>query len=178
YPSYLSSPQGCGLDPATANNLVSIGSIGGIVGSVVIGWVINHFKPSKRGILMMIVGIISIVVFALCFSVPVGIMAAFIFFYAAVSQFSMPIAFAWIPDVLKDQKTLSMATGVLMIGANIGGALGITLPSMAIDAAGGAWAAALPVVVGLAIVGLVCALALHVFVQKKVVPVRSDLQDK
>ena len=71
-----------------------------------------------------------------------------------------------------------MATGVLMIGANIGGALGITLPSMAIDAAGGAWAAALPVVVGLAIVGLVCALALHVFVQKKVVPVRSDLQDK
>lgn len=178
YPSYLSSPQGCGLDPATANNLVSIGSIGGIVGSVVIGWVINHFKPSKRGILMMIVGIISIVVFALCFSVPVGIMAAFIFFYAAVSQFSMPIAFAWIPDVLKDQKTLSMATGVLMIGANIGGALGITLPSMAIDAAGGVWAAALPVVVGLAIVGLVCALALHAFVQKKVVPVRSDLQDK
>ena len=75
-------------------------------------------------------------------------MAAFIFFYAAVSQFSMPIAFAWIPDVLKDQKTLSMATGVLMIGANIGGALGITLPSMAIDAAGGSWAAALPVVVG------------------------------
>ena len=141
YPSYLSSPQGCGLDPATANNLVSIGSIGGIVGSVVIGWVINHFN-------------------------------------AAVSQFSMPIAFAWIPDVLKDQKTLSMATGVLMIGANIGGALGITLPSMAIDAAGGSWAAALPVVVGLAIVGLVCALALHAFVQKKVVPVRSDLQDK
>lgn len=127
---------------------------------------------------MMIVSIISIVVFALCFSVPVGIMAAFIFFYAAVSQFSMPIAFAWIPDVLKDQKTLSMATGVLMIGANIGGALGITLPSMAIDAAGGSWAAALPVVVGLAIVGLVCALALHAFVQKKVVPVRSDLQDK
>ena len=65
-----------------------------------------------------------------------------------------------------------------MIGANIGGALGITLPSMAIDAAGGSWAAALPVVVGLAIVGLVCALALHAFVQKKVVPVRSDLQDK
>ena len=178
YPSYLSSPQGAGLDPSAANSLLSSLSVGGIVGSVAIGWIINHFKPSKRGILMMIISAVSIVIYAFCFSVPVGIMAAFIFFFAAVSQFSMPIAFAWIPDILKDQKTLSMATGILMIGANIGGALGVTLPSMAIDAAGGAWIAALPVVVGLAVVGLVCALALHVYVQKKVVPVRFDLQDK
>ena len=178
YPSYLSSPQGAGLDAATANNLVSIGSIGGIVGSIAIGWIINRFKPTKRGLLMAIVGIVSIIIYAFCFSVPVGFMTVFIFFFAAVSQFSMPVAFAWIPDILKDPKTLSMATGILMIGANIGGALGVTLPSMAIDAAGGAWVAALPVVVGLAVVGLVCAVALHVFVQKKVVPVRTDLQDK
>ena len=178
YPSYLSSPQGAGLDAATANNLVSIGSIGGIVGSIAIGWIINRFKPTKRGLLMAIVGIVSIIIYAFCFSVPVGFMMVFIFFFAAVSQFSMPVAFAWIPDILKDPKTLSMATGILMIGANIGGALGVTLPSMAIDAAGGAWVAALPVVVGLAVVGLVCAVALHVFVQKKVVPVRTDLQDK
>lgn len=178
YPTYLSSPQGAGLDQTTANNLVSIGSIGGIVGSVLIGWIINRFKPTRRGILMMIVAAVSIVIYAFCFSIPVGIMAVFIFFFAAVSQFSMPVAFAWIPDIIKDPRTLSMATGILMIGANIGGALGITLPSMAIDAAGGAWVGALPVVVGLAVVGLICAAILHVFVQKKVIPVRKDLQDK
>ena len=148
------------------------------MGSVLIGWIINRFKPTGRGILMMIVAAVSIVIYAFCFSIPVGIMAVFIFFFAAVSQFSMPVAFAWIPDIIKDPRTLSMATGILMIGANIGGALGITLPSMAIDAAGGAWVGALPVVVGLAVVGLICAAILHVFVQKKVIPVRKDLQDK
>ena len=90
----------------------------------------------------------------------------------------MPIAFAWIPDILKNPKTLSMATGILMIGANIGGAFGVTIPSMFIDAAGGAWAAGLPVVVGLAMFGIVCAIALYLFVQKKVLPVRPDLTGK
>ena len=178
YPTYLMSPLGAGLDEVTANNLVSIGSLGGIVGSVLIGWIINRFKPTKRGILLTIIGAISAVVFAFCFSVPVGLMAVFIFFFAAVSQFSMPIAFAWIPDILKNPKTLSMATGILMIGANIGGAFGVTIPSMFIDAAGGAWEAGLPVVVILAVVGTLCAVALSFFVQKKVLPVRPDLTGK
>lgn len=177
YPTYLTSELGAGLDPQTANNLVSIGSIGGIVGSVLIGWIINRFKPSKRGILLMIVALISIVCFAFCFSVPVGFMAAFIAFFAAVSQFSMPVAFAWIPDILKNPATLSMGTGILMIGANVGGALGTTLPSMFIDAAGGEWAACLPCVVGLAVFGLVCAFALHAYVAKKVLPVRPDIKE-
>lgn len=178
YPTYLTSPLGAGLDAQTANNLVSIGSVGGIVGSVLIGWIINRFKPSKRGILLTIVAAISIVCFAFCFSVPVGFMAAFIVFFAAVSQFSMPVAFAWIPDILKNPATLSMATGVLMIGANVGGALGTTVPSMFIDAAGGEWSACLPCVVGLAVLGLVCAVALHIYTKKKVVPVRPDIDDQ
>lgn len=178
YPTYLMSPLGAGLDEVTANNLVSIGSLGGIVGSVLIGWVINRFRPTKRGILLTIIGAVSAVVFAFCFSVPVGLMAAFIFFFAAVSQFSMPIAFAWIPDILKNPATLSMATGILMIGANIGGAFGVTIPSMFIDAAGGAWEAGLPVVVALAVVGTLCAVALSLYVQKKVLPVRPDLEGK
>ncbi len=178
YPTYLTSPLGAGLDAQTANNLVSIGSVGGIVGSVLIGWIINRFKPSKRGILLTIVAAISIVCFAFCFSVPVGFMAAFIVFFAAVSQFSMPVAFAWIPDILKNPATLSMATGVLMIGANVGGALGTTVPSMFIDAAGGEWSACLPCVVGLAVLGLVCAVALHIYTRKKVVPVRPDIDDQ
>lgn len=178
YPTYLTSPLGAGLDAQTANNLVPIGSVGGIVGSVLIGWIINRFKPSKRGILLTIVAAISIVCFAFCFSVPVGFMAAFIVFFAAVSQFSMPVAFAWIPDILKNPATLSMATGVLMIGANVGGALGTTVPSMFIDAAGGEWSACLPCVVGLAVLGLVCAVALHIYTKKKVVPVRPDIDDQ
>lgn len=178
YPSYLMSPMGAGLDEVTSNNLVSIGSIGGLVGSVLIGWIINRFKPTKRGILMIIVGAVSAVVYAFCFSIPVGFMAVFIFFFAIVSQLSMPIAFAWIPDMLKNPKTLSMATGILMIGANIGGAFGVTIPSIFIDAAGGDWAAALPVVVGLAVFGIVCAVVLYIYVQKSVIPVRPDLTDK
>ncbi len=178
YPAYLMSPLGAGLDEVTANNLVSIGSLGGIVGSVLIGWIINRFRPTKRGILLIAIGAVSAVVFAFCFSIPVGFMAVFIFFFAAVSQFSMPIAFAWIPDILKNPKTLSMATGILMIGANIGGAFGVTIPSMFIDAAGGAWEAGLPVVVGLAVFGIACAIALCLFVQKKVLPVRPDLEGK
>ena len=178
YPTYLTSPLGAGLEAQTANNLVSIGSVGGIVGSVLIGWIINRFKPSKRGILLTIVAAISIVCFAFCFSVPVGFMAAFIVFFAAVSQFSMPVAFAWIPDILTKPATLSMATGVLMIGANVGGALGTTVPSMFIDAAGGEWSACLPCVVGLAVLGLVCAVALHIYTKKKVVPVRPDIDDQ
>ena len=178
YPAYLMSPLGAGLDEVTANNLVSIGSLGGIVGSVLIGWIINRFRPTKRGILLIAIGAVSAVVFAFCFSIPVGFMAVFIFFFAAVSQFSMPIAFAWIPDILKNPKTLSMATGILMIGANIGGAFGVTIPSMFIDAAGGAWEAGLPVVVGLAVFGIACAIALCLFVQKRVLPVRPDLEGK
>ena len=179
YPTFLSDPvNGLGLSQIDANNLVSIGSIGGIIGSVLVGWVINRFKPTKRGILMMIIMALSIVTFAVCFSVPVGIMAAFMVWFAALSNFNMPIAFAWIPDMLKNPKTLSMATGILMIGANIGGALGVTLPSMCIQAAVGAWTGCLPLIAGLAIVGLATSAALHVYVQKKVVPVRPDLEGK
>ena len=158
YPMYLTSPLGAALDAETANNLVSIGSIGGIVGSVLVGWVINRFKPTKRGMLLIIVAAVSIVCFAFCFN--------------------MPVAFAWIPDILRNPKTLAMATGILMIGANIGGALGVTLPSMFIDAAGGEWAACLPCVVGLAVFGLLCAMALHVYTKRKVLPVRPDLEGK
>lgn len=178
YPTYLTSPLGAGLDQVTANNLVSIGSIGGIVGSLLVGWVINMFKPSKRGILFAIVGVISTVIFAFCFSIPVGFMAVFIAVFSAASQFNTPIAFAWVPDTLKNPAALSMATGVLMIGANVGGALGTTVPSMFIDAAGGVWSACLPCVVGLAIVGLICGIILHIYVQKKVLPVRPDLEGK
>lgn len=178
YPMYLTSPLGAALDAETANNLVSIGSIGGIVGSVIVGWVINRFKPTKRGMLLIIVAAVSIVCFAFCFSIPVGLMGAFMVFFAAVSQFNMPVAFAWIPDILRNPKTLAMATGILMIGANIGGALGVTLPSMFIDAAGGEWTACLPCVVGLAVFGLLCAVALHVYTKKKVLPVRPDLEGK
>lgn len=178
YPMYLTSPLGAALDAETANNLVSIGSIGGIVGSVLVGWVINRFKPTKRGMLLIIVAAVSIVCFAFCFSIPVGLMGAFMVFFAAVSQFNMPVAFAWIPDILRNPKTLAMATGILMIGANIGGALGVTLPSMFIDAADGEWAACLPCVVGLAVFGLLCAMALHVYTKRKVLPVRPDLEGK
>lgn len=178
YPSYLTSPLGAGFDQIASNNLVSIGSIGGIVGSLLVGVVINLFKPTKRGILFTIIGVISTITFAFCFSIPVGFMAVFIAFFSAVSQFNTPIAFAWVPDILRNPRTMSMATGILMIGANVGGALGTTVPMAFIDAAGGDWAAGLPVVVGLAIVGVVAGLVLHIFVQKSVVPVRPDLQGK
>ena len=71
-----------------------------------------------------------------------------------------------------------MAMGIMMIGANIGGALGVTLPSALIDGAGGVWAACLPLIVGLAIVSLVLTVVLTLYVKKKVLPVRPDLEGK
>ena len=178
YPAYLSSPMGAGLDPADANNLVSLGSLGGIVGSVLIGIIINIVKPTKRGWLMLAICAVSIVTFLVVFSVPAAIMAIFIIWYSFVSTINMPVAFAWVPDILKNPKTLSMAMGIMMIGANIGGALGVTLPSALIDGAGGVWAACLPLIVGLAIVSLVLTVVLTLYVKKKVLPVRPDLEGK
>lgn len=178
YPAFLSSPTGAALDPMEANNLVSLGSLGGIVGSVLIGVVINIVKPTKRGWLLMVICAVSIVTFLCVFSVPLGLMAFFIIWYSFISTINMPVAFAWVPDILKNPKTLSMAMGIMMIGANIGGALGVTLPSALIDGAGGVWAACLPLIVGLAIFSLVLSIALALYVKKAVLPVRPDLKGK
>ena len=176
YPTYLQT--GLGLDPATANNIVSLGTLGGIVGSVAVGWVINRTKVRNRGILLCVVAVISIVCFSFQFSMTAAIVAPFIIFYTAVTQFNMPVGFALVPDAIKRPQVLSMAIGVLMIGANLGGALSTTLPSMFVDAAGGDWGACVPMVVGFAIASLVFAILGSVYMRRKVLPVRPDVADR
>jgi len=176
YPTYLQT--GLGLDAVTANNIISLETIGGIVGSVAVGWVINHTKVRNRGILLCIIAVISIGCFAFQFSMTAAIIAPFIVFYTAVTQFNMPVGFALVPDAVKKPQVLSMAIGVLMIGANLGGALSTVLPSMLVDGAGGDWSACVPMVVGFAVASLVFAILGSVYMRRKVLPVRPDVADK
>lgn len=178
YPTFLSDPNGQGLSLVEANNIVSIGSFGAIAGSILVGFIINKVKPTKRGILMAIIAVLATLTFAVCFSIPTAIIAVFVVWFSFVSNFHMPVAFAWTPDVLKNPRTLGMASGIMMIGTNIGGALGVLVPSMMIEAAGGQWTACLPLIVGLSIASIVLAIVLHVYVQKAVLPVRPDLEGK
>ena len=85
YPTFLQDPVfGAGMDPVNANNLISIGSIGGIIGSVLTGWIINMVKPTKRGLLMLVCTILSVITFALAFTfkhAAFSIMAVWIVWY-------------------------------------------------------------------------------------------------
>ena len=86
-----------------------------------------------------------------------ALVALFAAVYSGVTQFNMPIAFAMVPDALKRPELLSMGLGVLMIGANAGGALSTFLPAMVVENAGGVWAATDLMVIGFAVLALLCA---------------------
>lgn len=157
YPTYLQ--QGIGFDPATANNIISLSTIGGIVGSLAVGWVINKTAVRNRGILLAVVCGIAMACFAMQFRMPFNfaLVALFAAVYSGVTQFNMPIAFAMVPDALKRPELLSMGLGVLMIGANAGDALSTFLPAMVVENAGGVWAATDLMVIGFAVLALLCA---------------------
>ncbi len=167
FPSFLQSPA-VGFDMATANNIVSIANIGGIVACLVTGFIINLVAPRNRGILAIVIAIISIICFAMQYHLPanIGILTAFGIFFAAVSNLNMPLAFAWLPDILKRPETLNMSLGVLMIGANLGGALSLNIPTILIENAGGVWGAADPFIIGFAVLGLAAAIGGHLFMKK------------
>lgn len=168
YPTFLQ--LGLGFDMETANNVISISQIGGIVSSIAIGFIINAIAVRNRGFLMIVVSIISIICFAFAFHVPpeLGIITAFATFFSAVAPINMPIAFAMAPDLLKRPELLSAALGIFMIGANVGGSLSMNIPSLMMEQAGGDWTAADPFILGFAVFGLVCAIAGTWYQRKKI----------
>ena len=167
FPTFLQS-DAVGFDMATANNIISIANIGGLVGCLLTGFIINLVAPKNRGILAIVIAVISIACFAMQYHLPANIMVLTVFaiFFAAVSNLNVPIALAWAPDVMKRPEALNMALGVVMIGLNVGGALSLNIPSMLVENAGGVWGAADPFILGFAVLGLVAAVAGHVICRK------------
>lgn len=174
YPTFLQT--GLGFDPETANNIISISTFGGMAGAVAVGWVINRTSVRNRGVLLVIVSVISVICFAMEFRIPdsFAIVTAFAIVFSAVTQFNMPIAFAMTPDAMKRPEFLSMGLGVIMIGANVGGALSTTLPAQIVDNAGGVWTACDPLVVGFAVVAIFCAIGATAYQRRKVLKNSDD----
>ena len=178
FPTFLQS-DAVGLDMATANNIISIGNIGGLIGCLLTGFIINLVAPKNRGILAIAIAVISIICFAMQYHLPSNVMVltAFACFFAAVSNLNVPVALAWAPDVMKRPEALNMALGVVMIGLNVGGALSLNIPSMLVENAGGVWGAADPFILGFAFLGLAAAVAGH-FICRKVSAQREAAAEK
>ena len=174
YPTFLQT--GLGFDPTTANNIISISTFGGMVGSLLVGWVINKTAIRNRGILLVVIAVISAAAFALQFRIPSSfvIVTVFAVVLSAVTQFNMPVGFAMAPDAMKRPEFLAMGLGLVMIGANVGGALSTFLPAKLVEDAGGVWTACDFLVVGFAVLAALCALGATLYQRKYVLKNKDE----
>ncbi|MEG0323610.1 MAG: MFS transporter, partial [Raoultibacter sp.] len=117
-PTYMQAVVG--LDMATANSLSSITTITGIIGSLIVGVILNKCKnqPGVMLVVMILVGIVMCL--ELVFTTPFS-MVVIAILVGLVLNAAPPCFFSNVQWASPDPSVMGAAFGVLAIGANLGG---------------------------------------------------------
>jgi MFS family permease len=129
YPEYLQN--GLGFAYVQANQLTSICTAVTLIGGIVGGLALRKVPPRKRPIYLLAVSIPIPVVGALMYILPDASFALpYLIFYGLVMQLFGGAILTMAPEASYSYKTLSITMGLLMLGVNLAGCVGVITTSV------------------------------------------------
>lgn len=172
-PTYMQTVVG--LDMATANGLSSITTVTGIVGSLIVGVILNKCKnqPGVMLIVMILVGIVMCM--ELIFTTPLSMVVVAIL-VGLVLNAAPPCFFSNVQWASPDPSVMGAAFGVLAIGANFGGIPAANTIGAIVDATQGNWAMGTIPLAIVATIGIVCAIIFYIGCSKKALAATDAVQ--
>ncbi|MDR2197514.1 MAG: MFS transporter [Coriobacteriales bacterium] len=157
YPEYLQN--GLGLSFVKANLLTSVCTVALMIGGFVGGLVLRRIAPRKRALYLLCVCVPMPLLGFIMFNLPSADFALpFLIAYGLISQIFPGVVLTMAPEASRHYSTLGITMGVLMLGINLSGVLGVTVASIFI-VNGGYTSVTIPNTL-FALVGLLAAIGL------------------
>jgi sugar phosphate permease len=149
-----------GLDMGTANALSSITTVTGIIGSLVIGVVLNRVKNQPAVLLVCFILAGATMCLELAFdTVPMMILMAVL--VGLLLNICPPALFSNVPHASPDPSVMGAIFGLLAVGANLGGIPAANTVGSIVDATQGNWAMGTIPLAIVAVLGIICAIIFY-----------------
>jgi MFS family permease len=171
-PTYMQAVAG--LDMTTANALSSITTVTGIVGSLIVGVILNKVRNRPAVLLACFILAGATMCLELVFNtLPMMILMAVL--VGLMLNICPPALFSNVPNASPDPSVMGAIFGLLAVGANLGGIPAANTVGAIVDATQGNWAMGTVPLAIIAVVGIVCALVFYKGTAKKSVEAAERL---